>query len=316
MSSHSTVTAFQQYLATERRASALTTKGYLRDLGAFTAFVTEQEGQFEPTAIDRRLLRRYLSKLHREGLKATTIGRRLSAIKAYFKFLMKNQLLAHDPTVHIRTPKLPKRTPRFLSADDTTRLMEHSVDKSAAGYRDRALLELTYGGGLRVSEVVGIDVSDLNLSDGTVRVLGKGNKTRIVPMGRHAIIAVTLWLQRRSELTGRNADGSALFRNTRGGRLSVRSVQRLVEAARVHCRQQGATPHWLRHACATHMLSSGADLRGIQEMLGHSSLSTTQRYTHVDLNNLMASYDEAHPRARLKEGELPSSAPVHPDNEL
>ncbi len=312
---HHTIAEFHQYLSTERRASPLTTQGYLRDLGDFTGFVIEREDVFDPKTVDRRLLRRYLSKLHRDGLKPATVGRKLSAVKAYFRFLVRNEHLEQNPTVHIRTPKLPKRTPKFLSADDAARLMEHPRDDSAIGYRDRALLELTYGGGLRVSEVVGINIDDLNLDEGTVRVLGKGNKTRIVPMGRHAVIAVTLWLQRRSELTGRGADSGALFRNHRGGRLSVRSVQRLVEAAGGNCRQAGATPHWLRHACATHMLSSGADLRGIQELLGHSTLSTTQRYTHVDLNRLMTTYDEAHPRAHLKPSDVPDPDPIHPDHE-
>lgn len=316
MSVHVTIEAFRQYLAYERRSSPLTVQGYLRDVGVFTAFVTEHRGHFEPGEVDRRLLRRYLSSLHRQGLKPATIGRRLSAVKAYFRFLTRNGHLEHNPTVHVKTPKMSKRTPRFLSTDDTTRMLEHPRDDSAIAYRDRALLELTYGGGLRVSEVVGINLSDLRLEEGMVRVLGKGAKERIVPIGRQAVMAVTLWLQRRAELSGKNADSEALFRNARGGRLSVRSVQRMVEAARAHCQQSGATPHWLRHACATHMLNSGADLRGIQEMLGHASLTTTQRYTHVDLQSLMDSYDRAHPRAQVNAEAQPDGGPIHPSREI
>ena len=172
------------------------------------------------------------------------------------------------------------------------RMLEHPRDDSAIAYRDRALLELTYGGGLRVSEVVGINLSDLRLEEGMVRVLGKGAKERIVPMGRHAVMAVTLWLQRRGELSGKNADSEALFRNARGGRLSVRSVQRMVEAARTHCQQSGATPHWLRHACATHV-EQGADLRGIQEMLGHEPVDNPG-YTVTFKVSWIA--NRAHPR--------------------
>ena len=156
---------------------------------------------------------------------------------------------------------------------------------------------MTYGAGLRVSEVVGLDMSALDLEEGLIRVTGKGNKTRICPIGRHAKMALEVYLCRRGELVGRGGDPQAVFRTVRGNRLSVRSVQRLVAGARQACRKGGATPHWLRHACATHMLSSGADLRSIQELLGHSSLSTTQRYTHVDIHSLMKVYDKAHPRA-------------------
>ena len=210
-------------------------------------------------------------------------------------------LVEVDPTELIRVPKLAQRTPRFLSADDAARLVEHPAGNSAVAYRDRAVLELTYGSGLRVSEVVGLDISDVDLKAGRVRVVGKGNKERIVPMGRQATTCVELWIYRRAEVVGKTTCPHALFRNQRGSRLTVRSVQRLVRKARHECQEVGATPHWLRHACATHMLGSGADLRSIQTMLGHASLSTTQRYTHVDLDTLMRNYDRAHPRA-LAEG--------------
>ncbi len=164
---------------------------------------------------------------------------------------------------------------------------------------------MAYGAGLRVSEVCGVNLADLDLDSGTVRIRGKGNKERIVPIGRLAIVSLETWLALRAQV-GEGGDASAVFRNWRGGRLSTRSVQRLVAKGRALCVQGGATPHWLRHACATHMLSSGADLRAIQELLGHSSLSTTQKYTHVDVAQLMSVYDQAHPRAQLSRHEGPT----------
>lgn len=294
---HPSVEAFHRSLALERRLSPRTVDGYLRDLGFFIAHAAP-EGGFDPATVEARSVRRYLSALHRQTLAATTIARRLAAVRAYFRFLVKSGALEVDPTARVRTPKQPKRHPRFLTADDAARLVEAPTGEGPAAVRDRAILELTYGSGLRVSEVVGLDLSDLDLRAGTMRVVGKGNKTRVVPIGRAAQASLEAWLARRGELKGKGGHPSALFRNKNGGRLSARSVQKLVERCRPACAENGATPHWLRHACATHMLSSGADLRSIQELLGHASLSTTQRYTHVDLQALMKVYDQAHPRAR------------------
>ena len=287
---------FHRYLKTEKRASPKTVEGYLRDLGFFVQFINADD--FDPAQIETLDVRRYLAMLYKRGLAPSTIARRLSAIRAYFRFLVSVEVLTADPSARVRTPKQVKLAPRFLSPDDAQRLVEAPLGDGPAAVRDRAILELTYGAGLRVSEVVGLDVVALDLDGGFARVTGKGNKTRVVPIGRKAVEALRTWLQRRPEMTGKNAEPSALFRNQRGGRLSARSVQRLVERCRVACREGGATPHWLRHACATHMLGSGADLRSIQEMLGHASLSTTQRYTHVQVEALMRVYDSAHPRAR------------------
>lgn len=293
------VAAFRRYLATEKRSSKLTVEGYLRDLGFFVEYVREKRGELRPASVDKLLLRAWLKSLYDEGLEPATIARKLAAVRAFFRFLVRTGALDRDPTASVRTPKQPKRAPRFLSPDDAARLVEAPEGDGVAAARDRAILELSYGAGLRVSEVVGLDCGDVDLRAGTVRVTGKGNKTRVVPMGRLAVEAVRAWLARRPETAGaEGGDPSALFRNQRGGRLTARTVQRLVERARPACREAGATPHWLRHACATHMLGSGADLRSIQEMLGHSSLSTTQRYTHVSVEELMRIYDKAHPRAR------------------
>ena len=297
MSVHRTIEAFHGYLSIERRMSKNTIMAYMRDLASFQSYVLDRSGAFEPVQIERRLLRRYLGHLHSEGHSVATIARRISALRAYFKYLIKQDILESDPSGNLKTPKQEKLTPRFLSADDAQRLIEHPVGDTPSAYRDRAILELAYSAGLRVGEVVSLNVKDVDLEARTLRVVGKGDKTRIVPIGRHAVVALELWLARRHELNGRNQGLDAVFRNARGGRLSARSVQRLVTKGRESCQQQGATPHWLRHACATHMLGSGADLRSIQELLGHASLSTTQRYTHVDLEKLMKTYDKAHPRS-------------------
>ncbi|MCB9538969.1 MAG: tyrosine recombinase XerC [Myxococcales bacterium] len=288
---------FQRYLATEKRASPRTVDGYLGDVGFLVAHLDHDP--FDPARVTTADLRSWLRAMYRAELAAPTIARRLSAARAFFRFLVRTGDLERDPTAGVRTPKQPKRTPRFLSPDDAARLVEAPAGDGPIAVRDRALLELVYGAGLRVSEVVALDVGDVDLREGTVRVeRGKGGKTRVAPMGRHAVAAAQAWLARRPELTGPDPEPTPLFRNRFGRRLSARAVQRLVERCRPACAEAGATPHWLRHACATHMLGSGADLRSIQEMLGHASLSTTQRYTHVSVEALMAVYDKAHPRAR------------------
>ncbi len=289
---------FRDYLTAEKRASPHTITGYLRDISAFTAHAAP-DAPFDPAAVTPLAIRRWMASLYQAGLAAPTIARKLAAVKALFRFLVRTGALDVDPAARVRSPKQPKPAPRALSADDAERLVQAPTGDGPVGLRDRALLELAYGAGLRVSELVGLNRADLSLDTGTVRVTGKGNKTRVVPMGRMALLAVETWLARRGALQGPDGqDPYALFLNQRGGRLSARSVQRLVASHRPACRQGGATPHWLRHACATHMLGSGADLRTIQEQLGHSRLATTQRYTHVDLAKLMSAYDGAHPRAR------------------
>lgn len=286
---------FYNYITHERRLSAHTVDGYRRDLGFFVAHCLQQTGGFDPAQITKATVRGYLRALYRKRLAQTTVARKLSVVRAFFRFLVRRGDLDVDPTVGVRTPKLPKRAPRFLSADDAVRLVEAPEGTDATAARDRAVLELLYGAGLRVGEVQGLDVSAVDLSERRIRVTGKGNKTRVVPIGQAAVDAVQAWLARRPELV--KAPVPALFLSTRGKRFNARAMQRLVAQSRPACRENGATPHWLRHACATHMLGSGADLRSIQEMLGHARLSTTQRYTHVSVQKLMAAYDGAHPRA-------------------
>ena len=295
---------FLDYLSVERRLSRNTVDAYRRDLTIFESGL-DSACSADIGFITKTHLRRFLATQFRDGLKATTVARRMSALKAFFKFLVRRGHLEIDPSESLRAPKAPKRSPRFLSAEDTERLLSVSEGHSPIAVRDRAILEIAYGAGLRVSEVCGINLADLDLDSATVRIRGKGNKERIVPIGRLAIVSLEAWLALRTQV-GEGGDTSAVFRNWRGGRLSTRSVQRLVAKGRALCVQGGATPHWLRHACATHMLSSGADLRAIQELLGHASLSTTQKYTHVDVAQLMTVYDQAHPRAQMRRHEGPT----------
>lgn len=291
------VREFLEHLQHERRLSPNTYSAYRRDLMQLVSFLDDAEIK-ALDQIESRHLRRFLSSRAKNGIKASSIGRSISAIRSFWRFSVRRQFATVDITSGLTTPKQPKRTPRFLSPEDTERLLNSANGDSAAQLRDRAIMELAYGSGLRVSEVCGIDLADLNVEEGLLSVFGKGRKERIVPLGRIATLAIHTWLKKRGEMLAKSSP-DALFLNQRGGRLSVRSVQRLVERSRAMCIQGGATPHWLRHACATHMLSSGADLRSIQELLGHESLSTTQRYTHVDVQQLLAVYDRAHPRASL-----------------
>jgi integrase/recombinase XerC len=293
------VADFERYLTSEKRASPHTIAGYLRDLQMFIKHAVPEGEAFEPGTIEQIHLRRWLRSLYDQQLAATTIARKLSSVKAFFRYLVRDEQLEVDPTARLSAPKLPKPAPRFLSADDAARLVQAPEGDGPIALRDRAVLELVYGAGLRVSEAVSLDLQDVQAAEGVVRVTGKGRKVRVVPIGRFAVLAIETWRAVRSQLRGKTGlHATALFLNNRGDRLSVRAVQRLVASSRGACRQTGATPHWLRHACATHMLGSGADLRTIQEQLGHASLQTTQRYTHVDIDALMKSYDAAHPRAR------------------
>ncbi|MGK0361847.1 MAG: integrase/recombinase XerC [Bradymonadia bacterium] len=323
----SAVTDFHDHIAFERRLSAHTVRGYLRDLGFFLQHCSEQgraeddrandgraddsraddsradrQSAFDVLAVTKNDVRSYLRALYRDKQAATTIARKLAAVRAFYRFLVRRGDLEIDPTQGVRTPKQPQRSPRFLSADDAQRLVEAPQGTDAMAARDRAVMELMYGAGLRVGEVEGLDRSAIDQATGLVRVTGKGNKTRVVPVGEHALSAVQAWLYRRPELVRAQEETPALFLSTRGGRFKSRAIQRLVAQSRAACREGGATPHWLRHACATHMLGSGADLRSIQEMLGHARLSTTQRYTHVSVEKLMKAYDATHPRALRDDG--------------
>ncbi|MEA3019152.1 MAG: integrase/recombinase XerC [Actinomycetota bacterium] len=277
-----------------------TRAAYRRDVESFVAWAG-RGGVDDPGAVSRKLLRRYLSFLHTLGRSRKTIARHASSLRRYFAWLARTGVLDADPSVGVSVPSDAGRLPRVLKADELSALLDEpparvESDTEGVRLRDDAVLELLYGSGLRVSELCGLSPSDLDLRDLAVTVWGKGGKQRRVPMSVPAAEALTGWLQRgRVTLPGADADGdSALFRNARGRRLTPRDCRRIIDrraAAPTH-------PHALRHTFATHLLDGGADLRAVQELLGHADLSTTQRYTHVSKERLRAVYEASHPRAR------------------
>jgi integrase/recombinase XerC len=281
--------AYLAYLTLEKQASPHTLRSYRGDLREFQAFV----GRETPlTEVDGRRVRAYLAHLHARGLDAASVARKLAAVRSWFRFLVRRGRLARNVAREVRGPRLGRKLVSFLPIDEVQVLVDGKAVGGGARERDVAILELLYATGLRVSELAGLDVEDVDRARQTARVLGKGRKERIVPFGRRAARALDAYLARRGEPRG------ALFANHRGGRLSVRSVHAIVrKSAAASGIARRVSPHTLRHTFATHLLDAGADLRVIQELLGHSRLSTTQRYTHVGADQLMRVYDAAHPRA-------------------
>jgi integrase/recombinase XerC len=291
------IVVFCRYLDTERNVSPHTLAAYRLDLEQLALFVARETGAAAGVEdVDHLLLRRYLAQLGKR-VKKSSVGRKLAAIRSFFRFLVRHGVVAKNPAELIATPKKENRLPFHLDIDQVTTLVEAPQDNDKHALRDRAILELLYSCGLRVSELTGLAIGDLDLSGGMVRVLGKGGKERIVPVGSRALEAIRKYLEGCGELAG----SGPLFLNTRGQRINRRSVARIVD---VHVLRIAAfkriSPHILRHTFATHMLEGGADLRAIQELLGHASLSTTQKYTHVGIDRLMEVYDKAHPKAHTK----------------
>ena len=289
------IALFVQYLQTERNASPHTLEAYQRDLEQFAAFIREK---VDPGLTIHQLthlhIRRYLAAIHL-GVAKSTAGRKLAAIRALCRFLLRRGLIATNPAELVSSPKREKKLPFHLNIDEATTLVEAPREPELLPQRDRAILELLYSSGLRVSELTGLNVGGIDFAGGSVRVLGKGNKERIVPLGSKAAAALQNYLESR----GGPAAGAPLFTNARGGRLTRRSVGRIVDRYMRHLTtMKKASPHTLRHTFATHLLESGADLRAIQEMLGHASLSTTQKYTHLSIDKLLEVYDKAHPKAK------------------
>lgn len=290
------ITDFLSYLELEKNYSANTLRSYKNDLKQFAAFLGEKP---DIQNVDHFAIRSFLSVLYKTN-KRSSIGRKLASVRAFFRFLVRRGILSVNPAELVSSPKQEKYLPVFLSVDEVFALVESPKGNSLFVLRDRAILEVLYSCGLRVSELVGMDIGSVNFNLGIVRVLGKGGKERIVPIGGPALQAVRNYLKQR-EMFGGVDGGSALFINKRGGRLTARSVERLVEKYSAKAELlKDAHPHALRHTFATHLLDMGADLRSVQEMLGHASLSTTQKYTHVGLDKLMAVYDSAHPMAKAK----------------
>lgn len=297
---------FFEYIELERNLSPRTLTAYRGDLQRFTAFLTDylnletlRPGDVEPLAV-----RAFLASMSREGLSRRTQGRTLSAVRSLFRFACLRGHLEANPAAGVRTPKVEKTLPRHLRPGEVEDLVEAPASDDALSQRDRALMELLYATGLRVGELVALDWTDLDLDARVLRVVGKGGKERMVPFGRAAADALGIWREawdpvRLQDETWSNEE--PVFLNFRGGRLTARSVCRVLDRHAAGAGlSQSVHPHMLRHTFATHLLEEGADLRAIQELLGHSSLSTTQRYTHVDIDRLLRTYREAHPRAKLR----------------
>jgi len=288
---------FLTRLKTERRLSGHTLAAYERDLNALFDFCA-REGVGSLDALDAYHVRRFAAESHRRGLAPRSIARRLSAVRSFLRAEVEHGRLRANVATGVTAPKPARRLPGTLDADQVAKLLEAS-DDDALVVRDRAVLELFYSSGLRLAELTGLDLDDLDFDDRTVRVTGKGNKMRILPVGRHALEAIRDWLPLRRGLT--SADEPALFVSRRGTRLARRSVQARVDRwARHRGSPRHLHPHLLRHSFASHLLESSGDLRAVQELLGHASISTTQIYTHLDFQHLATSYDKAHPRARRR----------------
>jgi integrase/recombinase XerC len=289
---------FIQHLRYERRLSPLTCKHYRRDLIALDRFCDEigREGW---SALDSEDIRAFSGTSYRRGLSARSIQRRLSAARTFYRYLLREKQVKKNPVASVPAPRHGKRLPENLDADRMGRLLDIPGDTPIVD-RDRAILELLYSSGLRLAELVDLNLGDVDRNDATVRVTGKGNKDRIVPVGRKALEALARW--HKSRATMANPDEPALFVSTRGQRLSPRSVQaRVTHWAKRQGIDSKVYPHLFRHSFATHLLESSHDLRGVQELLGHSNISTTQVYTHLDFQHLAQIYDKTHPRARKKD---------------
>jgi integrase/recombinase XerC len=289
---------YAQHLRHERRLSPHTLDNYLRDLRHLCEFC-DRQGIDDWPALQAPQVRAYVAWRHRGGIVGSSLQRELSAIRSFFNYLLREGAAGHNPAQDIPAPKSPRKLPQTLDVDQAARLLEIPGDDDDA-VRDRAIMELMYSSGLRLAELIGLDCADVDMQDATVRVTGKGAKTRILPVGRKALAALQTWLQRRHLLTGAAAT-SALFLGRSGKRIAARTVQ---EHMRRRALAQGLTvpvhPHMLRHSFASHLLESSGDLRAVQELLGHANIATTQIYTHLDFQHLAKVYDAAHPRAKKK----------------
>lgn len=285
---------FLRYLKQEKNVSKHTERNYLSDLDQFFDFLGDDRSLADT---DHQLLREFIVHLLKLNLRKSSVARKLAAVRSFFKYLNRAELIAGNPARLVSTPRREKLLPAVITIDDAHRLMEAPGDGDrSTELRDRAVLETLYSTGIRASELAGMNRDDMNRHDRLIRIRGKGRKERIVPVGQKALDAIEVYIKTRPA-----ASGEPVFTGPAGKRLTPRTVQRILEKYRKKLGlPQKATPHTLRHSFATHMLESGADLRAIQELLGHASLSTTQRYTHLNLASLMETYDRAHPKARKK----------------
>jgi len=310
---------FKKYLIGEKDASPNTVSAYLNDLTQFEAFLLEtghacNNSEIQIDQVDRLALRSFMSRLYEKSNSGTSMGRKLSTLSSFFKFLCREGYIKTNVAKTIPVPKKINKLPSHLSVDEVFRLLELPKPESFPGTRDRAILEIFYGTGIRVSELVGLSPDDLKLEQRNVKVLGKGKKERILPLGKQSTEILKSYLQFRTKyIKNKKVEPapSALFLNQRGQSISVRGVRKIIsQYIRTNNFPENISPHSLRHTFATHMLEAGADLRAIQEMLGHASLSTTQKYTHLTIDQLTETYDKAHPRARKKSGNSGHSSTV------
>ena len=300
---HDAVDGFLRYLRIERNASELTLKSYSEDFGSFLEFCNEHAGGApDVPAISTGLLRNYVSYLHECQYARTSIARRLACLRSFFRYCCRENLIDNNPAKALRTPRIGRKLPHFLTAEQCALLLEAPPANDPQGLRDRAMLETMYSAGLRVAELVGLNVENWDRDANVLRVFGKGRKERISPVGSYAAQALARWLEvRRPDGTAAAREQSAMFLNRFGRRMTTRSVGRMLEKYLSQCGlDRITTPHTLRHSFATHLLDGGADLRAVQELLGHKSLTTTQIYTHVSTRRLRETYEKAHPHAAGK----------------
>jgi len=296
---------FQSYLEVEKNVSAHTCIAYLADIHEFTSFLLDNnfiKNQDEIIKAEPETIREYLSCLYRRKVKKVTVNRKVSSLRAFYKYVLRTGKINHNPAEMIQTLKTEKHMPAFLSVDEMFELLKTRDDNSVLNLRNRAMLEVFYSSGLRLGELAGLNLIDLDFNQKLIKVRGKGRKERIVPVGEPALKAVGVYLEKIAQIR-KDADADVfnkpLFLNARGKRITARSIARIVnEVTDKSGIGRKISPHALRHSFATHLLNAGADLRSIQELLGHESLSTTQKYTAVNINRMMEVYDKAHPRTK------------------
>lgn len=296
------ITRFLRYLTVERNASPLTIKSYREDLTTLSEYLEQSIGRApNPSEITSTELRGYVTAMHEAGYAKSSVSRRLASMRSFFRFAQREGLTANNPAKPLRNPRPDRKLPHFLTNDEITRLLDAPPANRPMGLRDRAILETMYSAGLRVSEAVGLNDEDIDWEGGVVRIRGKGKRERLAPVGSYATRALRRWLEVRSKPVS-SAGGTPTFTNRFGKRLTTRSVARLLEK---HIQTAGldtrTSPHTLRHSFATHLLDRGADIRSVQELLGHKSLVTTQIYTHVSTSGLREVYERAHPRAKKRD---------------
>ncbi|MEM8678633.1 MAG: tyrosine recombinase XerC [Planctomycetota bacterium] len=302
-----TLGRFLRYLSVERNASELTIKSYREDLEVLIEYLEDATGRCpRPAQVSTFDLRGYVSALSEAGYAKSSISRRLASLRSFFKFAQREGLVEDSPAAPLRNPRPRRKLPHFLSSDELAKLLQAPPADQTLGLRDRAILETMYSAGLRVGELVQVNDQDLDLDEGVVRVRGKGKRERLAPVGSYAVQAITHWQRRRDARDSASSSAPAMqptFTNRFGKRITTRSVGRMLEKyTKLTGLDTRTTPHTLRHSFATHLLNHGADIRSVQELLGHKSLATTQIYTHVSTASLRRVYEQAHPRAKVGVG--------------